>query len=86
MPLIKDLSNSPQWFMDFFLESFSTVKGKEERFKENRIFLTKDVVSPKESFFGYGFLKESKLIFIGRRYAPQEEGEDVEYIKYITDF
>lgn len=87
MALIKDLSDSPQWFTDLFLESFSTVKKKEDRFKKSRIFLTKDIGPSGESLFGYGFLSNhKKLIFIGRRHSPDKEDPITEHVKYIMEF
>lgn len=83
---IKDLSNSPQWFIDLFLESISQLSDKKERFKECKIFLTKDRGPEGEDLSGYGFLNKEDLIFMGRRFSPDKEESPIEQYKYITPF
>lgn len=87
MPLVKELSDSPQWFTDLLLESFSKVTEKKNRFRSSRIFLTKDIGPSGESLFGYGFLREDeRLIFIGRRHSSDKGTPITEHLKYIMDF
>lgn len=83
---IKDLSNSPQWFVDLFLESISKLSERKERFKASKIFLTKDRGPKGEDLSGYGFLNGGDLVFMGRRFSPEKEESPIEQYKYITPF
>lgn len=79
---------TPEWFIDIFLEATSKINKNPERFLKagsfvciDREYLTEGIVNL------YGILlSDSNVIYIGRKYQPQKEENQIEYYKFMIPF